>query len=133
MSTHFLEYLLGVGADITSQEATVAFYVAINKGYINHTRILLKRGINRPPELLIAVAERGLEKFVNLFVEVGIEVQVGDNAALIGAVGNRHVKVVERLLALGADWNARGGFAMKDALERGLTEMVELLRAAGAP
>ncbi|KAJ3276934.1 hypothetical protein HDU76_010495, partial [Blyttiomyces sp. JEL0837] len=101
ISTHFMESLFDAGADITSLEAANAFHIIVNRGHLDHARNMFKRGLKMIPQHFITVAEKGSESFVNLFVEFGIDIQVRANAALIRAVGNRHVKVVERLLALG--------------------------------
>ena len=91
---------------------------------------------------LIPAAERGHVEAVEMLIAAGVKVdhvnRLGWTALLEAIIlsdgGPRHVEIVKRLLAAGADPRLADGEGMtplKHARQRGYDAMVKLLQAAG--
>ncbi len=139
-NTSVVEYLLNRGADIGDGAALV---IASEKGYIEIVKLLLTAGasVSDGVAFITAVVHGQIEVvklLINAQVDVNIIVDIypfGVMSALIMAAGNGNVEIVKLLINAGADVNIEnhgGSLALMWASYCGHTEIVEILKAAGA-
>jgi ankyrin repeat protein/beta-lactamase regulating signal transducer with metallopeptidase domain len=136
----FAELLLANGADVDA-----ALYSAAGHGDHEAAKFLLAKGANVNAKNVYEwaplhwAALYGHKDVTELLVAKGAEVNVhSDELAgmpLHLAASFAHKEVIEFLIANGADVNAKNNYgrtALHDAMDRGQTEIVELLRKHGA-
>lgn len=118
------------------EELRSALESAAWKGHLEIVKLFVSNGVYWRGGLLGAVKGGHLE-VVRYFIELGDEVnyQHGPETPLIAAVAYGHYEVVKLLVENHADVNARSpvhGSVLQMALSRGNSEIISLLRAAGA-
>ena len=120
---------------------------AIEKGYLDIARLLIKGGVNvknlktrgrdRSSALFIAIAEKYLD-IAELLIEMGADVNArttNGNTALLLASEYGHLKIAKLLIEKGADMNAVMSYAITPlniALSNGHFDIAQLLIEKGA-
>ncbi len=134
------------GADLNAIEKGVTpLALAANYGREDVAEFLIGKGADvnkaadygQPP--LLQISPSGSVSIVKLLLAAGAHINAIDTmgrSALIRAAGMGQREIVQLLLAFGADPNlrttARGWTALETAEKRGRTEIVAILKAAGA-
>ena len=135
-----MQLLLDAGADVSAADhnSHPPLYQAICAGNLSAVQILLAAGASYKYDLIIA-AGRGHLQLVRLFLSKGAGLgqrwPEDGNAAQHEAARFGHVRVLQELLAAGADVNtvdAQGGTVLHDAAAYGFCEVVQLWLANGA-
>lgn len=143
--------LLARGADVNARDAQqdTAFLIAARSGHTALVQAALAAGadlksLNRyGSTALMGPAYRGHVGTVRVLLGTAIDVHHVNNlgwtalleAIVLGTDGPAHREIVRLLIARGSDVNARdreGVSGLELAQRRGQTEVVRLLRAAGA-
>ncbi len=143
--------LLARGADVNARDAQqdTAFLIAARNGHTALVQAALAAGadlksLNRyGSTALMGPAYRGHVDTVRVLLGTAIDVHHVNNlgwtalleAIVLGTDGPAHREIVRLLIARGSDVNARdreGASALQLAQRKGQTEVVRMLRAAGA-
>ena len=143
--------LLAAGANVNAADAQkdTAFLIAARNGHADIVRAALSAGadlktLNRyGSTALMGPAYRGHVDTVRALLEARIDLHHVNRfgwtalleAIVLGQDGPAHREIVRMLVAAGSDVNARdpqGVSALQHAQQRGQSEVVRLLRAAGA-
>lgn len=139
--------LVSAGAEVNVKDAEgrTALMLATSSSHTETVQALLAAGAavnagdRHEMTALIIAAQLGHTDIVQALLAAGADVHAKEGfnggTALMWAVGNDHTAVVKALLDAGADLNAKdhdGTTALRIASERGRSEIVQLLKRAGA-
>jgi ankyrin repeat protein len=142
-SANMVEFLLQAGAKVNSRNAfgDSALMLAALNGHLEVCKILLHHGAEYDHEgwnPIIYAASRGHDDVVLLLLSLDCDIDAtsanGTTALMLAADGG-HLSTVKLLLEHSADFtlaNEAGLTAMAWAARRNNTEIVEMLKAAGA-
>jgi hypothetical protein len=133
-----IKALLDKGADVNARWRydTTALLMACMRGHAGAARLLLDRGAKADVKdtfygmtPLSAATEKGLAEIVAMLIEKGAP---GKDNALLGGVSGKHIEVVRAVLASGGLKPETLAEAVTTAASTGQTEVVDLLKKAGA-
>ena len=143
--TAVVELLLRHGANVDAQNSTdgTALQIAAGQGHQSIVKLLLSKGANinaqrgKSGPALYYAARNGNQSMVELLLARGADVNAEyrtHGTALHVATRDRHWSIVQLLIENGADVNARSdwGTPLQIASSRGYSDLVDLLKAAGA-
>ena len=143
--------LIEAGANVNAQNSIrdSAYLLAGARGYREILALTLAHGADLKSTnryggtALIPACERGHVEVVDMLLRAGVDADHVNNlgwtglleAVILGDGGARHQAIVKRLIEAGAAVNladGKGVTPLRHARERGQTEVVRLLEAAGA-
>jgi len=143
--------LIAAGADVNRQDQTQqsAHLIATSEGYLKLLRLTLGAGadVHRTDSYngtgLIRAADRGHVEIVRELLRTRIKIDHVNRlgwtalleAVILGDGGPRHTEVARLLVEAGADVNladSRGVTPLDHARQRGFSQIIEILRRAGA-
>lgn len=130
--TEIVKLLLKFGADVHAQN-NFALRKASENGYSKVVKLLLKHGADaqeRNNELLLKASKKGYVDIINSFLAYGLG--TNKDSALVRASEYGNMGVVRLLLSYGADPTAFNNLAIKSADAMGQTNIVNVLKKAGA-
>jgi len=125
-------HFLGLGAPLTIFAAAMLGRTEDVQTFIDDDPTLASANGVHGISILYHAAHSGKTEIVDLLVANGGGQEAGH--AIHAAVEHGHIEMIERLLALGGDPNVkdfRGKTTLDVALDRGNTEIAEMLRAHG--
>ena len=152
-NTEIVTVLLEKGADVNAKtrdgETALIYAAGQGKGFPDIVRALLAKGAavnsvaqgNYNKTALTAAAQNGNTEIVKMLLDQGANVHAktkedgGGKTSLISAAEGGHASTVKLLLEKGANPNSKttyGDTALKLAKKKGSTEVIDMLKQAGA-